>query len=139
MLIKKQVYFSRKKLLLINLNTFFPFVTLVIKIYSKMWELWMHQDLWSFVYYINFQIRQILATNHKPQMFLVKKPTLVWVKISEKQSIFPSLRSRYRRQANRKNLILPIKNSSKLWRTWSVALPVYKFLIHLHFFKVGDI
>ena len=41
--------------------------------------------LWSFVYSINFQIRQIY-----PQIivFLVKKPTVVCVKISEKKKTF---------------------------------------------------
>ena len=32
---------------------------------------------------------------------------------------------------------MPLKNTSKLWRTWSLALPVHNFLNHLHFFKVG--
>ena len=82
--------------------------------------------LWSFVYSINFQIRQIPATNHH---FSCEKSLL----------IFSSLRSHYHRQGNRKKLILPLKNSSKLWRTWSLALPVRNFLSHLHFFKVGEI
>ena len=38
-------------------------------------------SLWSFVYSINFQIRQIPATNHH----LLKKPAVVLVKISEKK------------------------------------------------------
>ena len=82
--------------------------------------------IWSFLYSINFQIRQIPATNHH---FSCEKSLL----------IFSSLRSHYHRQGNRKKLILPLKNSSKLWRTWSLALPVRNFLSHLHFFKVGEI
>ena len=82
--------------------------------------------IWSFLYSINFQIRQIPATNHH---FSCEKSLL----------IFSSLRSHYHRQGNRKKLILPLKNSAKLWRTWSLALPVRNFLSHLHFFKVGEI
>ena len=68
-------------------------------------------------------------------IFLVKKPTFMWVKISEKKNIFSGLRSRYRRQANRKKLILPLKRTSKLRMTWPLALPVHNFLSHLHFSK----
>ena len=56
-------YFSRKKLVLINLKQFFRIkltVTSVIKIYIKMLEFWVHLD---FVYSMNFQIRQIPSTN----------------------------------------------------------------------------
>ena len=53
-------------------------ITSVKKIYSKMWE------LWPFVYFINFQRRQIQARN---QHFSgEKKPTVAWVKISEKNA-----------------------------------------------------
>ena len=31
------------------------------------------------------------------------------------------------------------KNTSKLWRSWSLALQVHNFLSHLHLFKVGEI
>ena len=42
------------------------------------------------------------------------KPTVVWVKISEKKNIsFSGLRSRYNRLANRKKLILPLKKYFK--------------------------
>ena len=57
----------------------------------------------------------------------------------KKPIIFSGLRSRYQRQANRKKLILPLKNTSKPWRACSLALLVHNFLIHLHFFKVGEI
>ena len=42
------------------------------------------------------------------------KPTVVWVKISEKKNIsFFGLRSRYNRLANRKKLILPLEKYFK--------------------------
>ena len=41
------------------------------------------------------------------------KPTVVWVKISEKIINFSGLRFRYHRLANRKKLILPLGNSFK--------------------------
>ena len=49
------IHFSRKKLLI-------SFMA-VIKIYSKMWRLCMHPDYDYFVYSINFEKMQILATN----------------------------------------------------------------------------
>ena len=84
--------------------------------------------------FYNFQIRQI-PSSHKTFSFW-KKPTVVLVKISKKK--ISGLRSCYHRQANRKKLILPLKITLKLWRTWSLALPVHNFLSHLHFFKVGE-
>ena len=45
------IHFSRKKLVLINLNA-------VIKICSKMWKLCIHLDYDHFVYSINFQKMQ---------------------------------------------------------------------------------
>ena len=77
--------FSCKKLVLINLNA-------VIKIYSKMWKLCMHVDHDYFVYSINFKRcklqsqTSIIAGNNNP--FSIK-PSVEWVKISEKTSIFP--------------------------------------------------
>ena len=38
-----------------------------------------------------------------------------------------------------KNLFCHWKNTSKLSRTWSLALPIHNFLSHLHFFKVSEI
>ena len=69
-------------------------VTSVIKFYPKIWELWVHNyfcaELWmlqSFLYSMNFQIRQIqtkkqhlFSGNNNP--FSIK-PTVVWIKISE--------------------------------------------------------
>ena len=85
-------YFSRKKLVLINLMQFFSrkfTVTSVIKIYMKMLEFWVHLD---FAYSMNFQIRQILSTNqHFSGNYndFSTKHTLALVKISEKvTSIF---------------------------------------------------
>ena len=64
----------------------------------------------------------------------------MWVNISEKNTnIFSSLRPCYHRQANKKNLFCHWKNTSTLWRTWSLALSVHNFFSHLHFFKVGQI
>ena len=37
-----------------------------------------------------------------------------------------------------KKIVLPLKITSKLWRIWSLAVPVHNFLSHLHFFKVGE-
>ena len=31
------------------------------------------------------------------------------------------------------------KNTSKLWRSWSLALQVHNFLSHIHLFKLGEI
>ena len=78
----------------------------------------MHPDYNHFVYSINFQKMQIPATqtsifpgNNNP--FSIK-PTVLWVKISEKKNIsFSSLRSRYSRLANRKKLILPLEKYFK--------------------------
>ena len=89
--------------------------------------------LWSFVYSINFQIREIPVRNHHfscekslllcLSRFLKKNP--VWDLITTGKQI-------------EKKLILPLKNTSELWWTWSLALPVHNFLSHLHFFKVGE-
>ena len=92
--------------------------------------------LWSFVYSINFQIRQIPATNHHlscEKILLLCGPRFL------KKDIFSCFRSCYHRQANRKKLFCHYKNTSKLWRTWSLALLVHNFLSHLHFFKVCEI
>ena len=92
--------------------------------------------LWSFVYSINFQIREIPVRNHHfscekslllcLSRFLKKKKIPVWDLITTGKQI-------------EKKLILPLKNTSELWWTWSLALPVHNFLSHLHFFKVGEI
>ena len=97
--------------------------------------------LWSFVYSINFQIRQILATNH--HFSCVKSLLLCW-------SRFPKKKKKKKKKKKTvwdlvttgkqiEKLNLPLKNTSKLWRTWSLALPVHNFLSHLHFFKVDEI
>ena len=52
-------YFSRKKLVLINLMQFF-FCIFTVTSVMKMLEFWVHLD---FVYSMNFQIRQIPSTN----------------------------------------------------------------------------
>ena len=60
------ICFSRKKLVLTNLNAIFQgkfAITSVIKIYSQMWELCVHPDYEHFLYSINFQIRQITRSN----------------------------------------------------------------------------
>ena len=39
----------------------------------------------------------------------------------------------------KRNLFCHLKITSKLWRTWSLALPVHNFFSHLYFLKVGEI
>ena len=59
-----------------------------------------------------------------------------------KNIIFSGLRSRYFVTTSKqieKSLFCQWKNTSKLWRTWSLALPVHNILSHLYFFKVGEI
>ena len=72
------------------------------------------------------------------QFFLWKSLLLCGSRLLKKH-IFSGLRSRYRRQANRKKLILPLKITSKLRRTWPLALAIHNFLSQFHFFKVGEI
>ena len=94
--------------------------------------------LWSFAYSINFQIRQIPATNH--HFSCEKKPNIVWVKISEKKTPFFQVWDIVTTGKQiEKNLFCHWKNTSKLSRTWSLALPIHNFLSHLHFFKVSEI
>ena len=91
-------------------------------------------ELWSFIYSINFQITQIPATNHHlkkayrcvGQDFWKKIIFFVWDLVTTGQQI-------------EKTWFCHWKNTSKLWRTWSLALPVLNFLSLLHFFKVGEI
>ena len=90
--------------------------------------------LWSFLYSITFQIRQIPTTNHHfssekayscvGQDFWKKKKHLFWFAI-----LLP--------QASK--LFCHWKNTSKPWRIWSLALPVHNILSHLHLFKAGKI
>ena len=89
-------------------------VTIFIKVYSKMWGLWMHLDYDHF--YIPLTSKQ---GKFQPQaiIFPVKKAYCCVVKISEKNIIFSSLRSCYYNQTNGKKLILPLKNTSKLCMT----------------------
>ena len=104
-------------------------VTSVIKIHSKMGELWMDLDYDKLD---KFKSRTII--------FLVKKAyCCVGQYFWKKNTIFSSLRPCYHRQANKKNLFCHWKNTSTRWRTWSLALSVHKFFSHLHFFKVGEI
>ena len=49
------------------------------------------------------------------------------------------MRSCYHKLANRKKLIFPLKNTSKLWTTWSLALLAQNIYSRLIFFKVGKI
>ena len=77
---------------------------------TKMWELCMY------LVYDHFYI-PLTSKSGKFQsqtiIFFVE-PTVVLVKNSE-------------------------KNTSKFWRSWSLALQVHNFLSHLHLFKVGEI
>ena len=93
--------------------------------------------LWSFLYSINFQTRQIPTTSH--HFSCEKSLLLCGSRFLKKNIIFSSLRSCYYNQANRKKLILSLKNTSKLCRTWPLSLSVHTFSSHLHFFKVGEI
>ena len=100
------IYFSRKKLVLINLNA-------VIKIYSKMWESCMHPDYDHFVYSINFQ--KNANSSHKP-IFLLEITTLFLLSLLLCGSRFLKKKnfSRYNRLANREKLILSLE---KYFRT----------------------
>ena len=79
-------------------------------------------ELWSFIYSINFQITQIPATNHHlkkayrcvGQDFWKKIIFFVWDLVTTGQQI-------------EKTWFCHWKNTSKLWRTWSLALPVHNF------------
>ena len=72
-------------------------------------------------------------------VFLVKKPTVVCVKISEKKNIFSSLRSRYHRQANRKKLILSLKTlfCHEWYNHWYCRYITFR-VIYI-FFKLDEI
>ena len=87
-------------------------VTSVMKINCKMKELYMHPE------YIPLTSKQgkflpqtnIFSGNNNP--FSIK-PTVVWIKVSEKNIYCSSFRSRYHRLANRKKLILPLEKYFK--------------------------
>ena len=81
--------------------------------------------LWSFVYSTNFQIKQIPASN----IFLGNINTFS-IKPKKIINLF-SLRSRYRRLANRKKLILPLGNYIK-------TLKEHNFLINVQFNSVRN-
>ena len=84
-------------------------VTSVIRIYSKMWESWIDTSgLWSFVYSINFQIRQIPATNHH---FSCEYSLLLYGQrfLKEKKSFFTVWDLVTTCKQIEKTLILPLK------------------------------
>ena len=86
--------------------------------------------LWSF-YSINFQIRQIPATNQnfpgKNNPFSISL-TVVWVEISEENISFSSLRSCYHRLAKRKKLsYFATRKILQNWTTWSLRLPARNY------------
>ena len=85
--------------------------------------------LWSFVYSINFQIRQIPATNHH---FSCEKNLLLSGSIFLKKKIFFRFEISLP-QASK--YFATKKNTSKLWRAWPLALLVHNFLSYLHFFE----
>ena len=74
--------------------------------------------LWSFVYSTNFQIKQIPASN----IFLGNINTFS-IKPKKIINLF-SLRSRYRRLANRKKLILPLGNYIKTLKEHNFLIDV---------------
>ena len=99
-----------------------------------MWELWMH--LVYDLLYIHFQIRQIPATNYN--FYCEKDLLLCWSRFLKK-NIFPVWDLVTTGKQIEKTYFVTKKNTSKLWRTWSMVLPVYNVLSHSHFFKVGEI
>ena len=111
-------------------------VTIFIKVYSKMWGLWMHLDYDHF--YIPLTSKQG-KFQPKTIIFLVKKAYRCVGQDFWKKQFFPVRDLITTTNQPRKKLILPLKNTSKLWRTWPLSLPVHTFLSHLHFFKVGEV
>ena len=111
-------------------------VTIFIKVYPKMWGLWMHLDYDHF--YIPLTSKQG-KFQPKTIIFLVKKAYRCVGQDFWKKQFFPVRDLITRTNQPRKKLILPLKNTSKLWRTWPLSLPVHTFLSHLHFFKVGEV
>ena len=82
----------------------------------------------SFVYSINFQISQIQGRNQHCS--------------GEKNLLLCGLRflkKKFFQQGSRKKLVLLLQNTSKLWRTWSLALLVHNLFSHLYFCKVSEI
>ena len=94
--------------------------------------------LWSFLYSINIQMRQITATNH---LCFGEKSLLLCGStfLKKKKSFFPVWDLVATGEQIEKKLFCHWKNTLKLWRTWPLALPVHNILSHLHFFKVGEI
>ena len=94
--------------------------------------------LWSFLYSINIQIRQIPATNH---LCFCEKSLLLCGStfLKKKKSFFPIWDLVTTGEQIEKKLFCHWKNTLKLWRTWPLALPVHNILSHLHFFKVVEI
>ena len=138
--IKKRAYFSREKLVLINLNAIFPFKICCNFSYKNLFlnvGIMDASGLLSFVYSINFQIRQIPARNH--HLSCEESLLLCGSRFLKKASFFPVWDLVATGKQIEKNLFFHLKNTSKLWRKRSLALLVYNFLIHLHFFKVGEI
>ena len=86
--------------------------------------------LWSFV---KLQSQNNIFAGNNNHFSI--KPTVVWVKISEKNHQFFRFEISYHRLANRENLILPLRNSFKSLK--DLALPARNFLSHLQFFKSG--
>ena len=84
----------------------------------------------------HFQIRQIPATNHN---FSSEKGLLLCCSRFLKKTFFPVWDLVTTGKQIEKTYFVTKKNTSKLWRTWSMALPVYNVLSHSHFFKVGEI
>ena len=85
-------------------------------------------------FYTIFNVRPLVTYKNKfkpeTNIFLVKRTCCCVGQNFWKNFFF--------RQANRKNLICHQNNNSKLWRTWSLALLVHNFFIHLNFFAVGE-
>ena len=99
--------------------------------------------LWS-IHSINFQIRQIPATNQhfstNNNPFYIKPYCCVGqqVEISEKKTFFSSFRSRYHRLTNRKKLILPLEKYFKTLNDMIIGTAGTKPLQSFTIFQSGQ-
>ena len=89
----------------------------------------------SFAYSINFQIRQIPATNH--HFAREKTLCLVGQDFWKRNIIFSGLRSRYHRQTNRKKLILALKKYFKTSKDIIIATASKWLFQSFTFFQSG--
>ena len=90
--------------------------TSVVKIYIKMWKLWVHLDYDHLYIQLTSKLGKFLSQTNifqgNSNPFSIK-PTVARVKISEKCIIISGLKFPYHRLANRKKLILPLEEYFK--------------------------